>query len=311
MPADTLAGVTDDAPEFETKRRRQGLVLGMSAYLCWGFMPLVFAAAGSAGSVEVIAHRIVWSLAFCLVLLAIMRGYGRIWAALRNRKVLGALALAGALVAINWLGFVYGVQSDRVVEVSLGYFINPLFTVLLGVLFLRERLRPLQWVAMGVGLLAVLVISFGYGEVPWLAFLVAGSFGLYGLVKSKVGGSVGALEGLSIETLVLAPLALAYLGYLSAAGQSTFTTECPWHALVLLLLGPVTAVPLLLFGSAARRVPLSWIGMMQYIAPIMQFVLGIAVFREAMPPERWAGFALVWAAIAVLSVDMVRRGRSR
>lgn len=307
----TLTSVTEGTQDYEQTRRRRGLLLGMSAYVCWGFMPLVFAAAGNAGSVEIIAHRILWSLVFCVALVTFTRGFARIWIILRDPKLLGLLALAGVVVGINWLGFVFGVQVGRVVEISLGYFINPLVTVLLGVIFLGEKLRPLQWTAMGAGLVAVLFTAFAYGQVPWLAFLVAGSFGTYGLIKSKVGGTVGAVESLTVETLVLSPFALGYLIYLTMIGQSTFFSEGPWHTVVLLLLGPVTAIPLLLFGAAARRVPLSWIGMMQYIAPIMQFILGVAVFGEAMPPERWVGFAMVWAAIVLLSVDMVRQSRAR
>ena len=245
------------------------------------------------------------------MLLAITRGYTTVWSVLRSPRSTGLLTAASILVGINWLGFLLGVELGRVVEVSLGYYINPLITILLGVIFLREKLRPLQWAAVAVAVVAVLVISVGYGSVPWLGLLVATTFGGYGLVKNRVGGAVGAVSGLSIETLILFVPALAFILWATAAGQSTFTTEGSWHIVLMLMLGPATAVPLLLFSAAARRIPLSWVGMLQFMTPTMQFITGVWILGEEMSPARWTGFAIIWIACTLFIVDMVRASRRR
>ena len=298
-------------PSDETQRRRAGLLNGASAYLLWGFLPLYFSALAPAGSLEILAHRIVWCLLVCAVLLAITRGYTTVWSVLRSPRSTGLLTAASILVGINWLGFLLGVELGRVVEVSLGYYINPLITILLGVIFLREKLRPLQWAAVAVAVVAVLVISIGYGSVPWLGLLVATTFGGYGLVKNRVGGAVGAVSGLSIETLILFVPALAFILWATAAGQSTFTTEGSWHIVLMLMLGPATAVPLLLFSAAARRIHLSWVGMLQFMTPTMQFITGVWILGEEMSPARWTGFAIIWIACTLFIVDMVRASRRR
>ena len=298
-------------PSDETQRRRAGLLNGAGAYLLWGFLPLYFSALAPAGSLEILAHRIVWCLLVCAVLLAITRGYTTVWSVLRSPRSTGLLTAASILVGINWLGFLLGVELGRVVEVSLGYYINPLITILLGVIFLREKLRPLQWAAVAVAVVAVLVISIGYGSVPWLGLLVATTFGGYGLVKNRVGGAVGAVSGLSIETLILFVPALAFILWATAAGQSTFTTEGSWHIVLMFMLGPATAVPLLLFSAAARRIPLSWVGMLQFMTPTMQFITGVWILGEEMSPARWTGFAIIWIACTLFIVDMVRASRRR
>ena len=298
-------------PSDETQRRRAGLLNGAGAYLLWGFLPLYFSALAPAGSLEILAHRIVWCLLVCAVLLAITRGYTTVWSVLRSPRSTGLLTAASILVGINWLGFLLGVELGRVVEVSLGYYINPLITILLGVIFLREKLRPLQWAAVAVAVVAVLVLSIGYGSVPWLGLLVATTFGGYGLVKNRVGGAVGAVSGLSIETLILFVPALAFILWATAAGQSTFTTEGSWHIVLMLMLGPATAVPLLLFSAAARRIPLSWVGMLQFMTPTMQFITGVWILGEEMSPARWTGFAIIWIACTLFIVDMVRASRRR
>ena len=298
-------------PSDETQRRRAGLLNGAGAYLLWGFLPLYFSALAPAGSLEILAHRIVWCLLVCAALLAITRGYTTVWSVLRSPRSTGLLTAASILVGINWLGFLLGVELGRVVEVSLGYYINPLITILLGVIFLREKLRPLQWAAVAVAVVAVLVISIGYGSVPWLGLLVATTFGGYGLVKNRVGGAVGAVSGLSIETLILFVPALAFILWATAAGQSTFTTEGSWHIVLMLMLGPATAVPLLLFSAAARRIPLSWVGMLQFMTPTMQFITGVWILGEEMSPARWTGFAIIWIACTLFIVDMVRVSRRR
>jgi len=286
-----------------------GLALGAGAYLLWGVLPLYFPLLAPAGAVEIIAHRVVWSLGFCLLLLVLTRAWGAFVAALRAPRTLAVLALAAALVAVNWTTYVYGVLSDQVVDASLGYFINPLVTVLLAVFVLGERLRPAQWAALACGAVAVLVITVGYGRLPWIALTLAISFGLYGLIKNRAGRTVHAVAGLAVETLVLTPLALVYLLVLASSGVGTFGAHGGWHVVALVSSGVVTAVPLLMFSGAARRLPLSVVGMLQYVAPTMQFLFGVLVFGEHMPPARWFGFALVWVALVVLTADGVRTGR--
>ncbi|WP_129788442.1 EamA family transporter RarD [Promicromonospora panici] len=287
---------------------RWGLPLGIGAYLLWGGMPLFFPLLQPAGAVEVVAHRIVWSLLFCLIALAALRQLDDFRAALRSPRILGPLAVAAALIIVNWVVYVYAVLSDRVLDAALGYFINPIVTVLLGVLVLRERLRPVQWIAIAFGAAAVVVLSTGLGGLPWISLCLALSFGLYGLVKNRVGRTVPALPGLAVETAVATPFALAYLVWLGASG--TFAGHGAGHSLLLMSTGIVTALPLLLFSAAARRLPLSVIGMLQYLAPVIQFLVGLLVFGEHMPAARWAGFVLVWVALVLLTVDGIRQARN-
>lgn len=288
---------------------RRGFLLGLAAYLLWGAMPLYFPLLQPAGPVEIIAHRVVWSLVVCAVILLVTRTTGQLVRVLRDRRLLATLALAAVLVAVNWTVYVWAVLTDRVLDAALGYFVNPLLTVLLAVVVLHERLRPAQWVAVGLGAVAVVVLTAGLGTVPWVALTLAASFGLYSLVKNRVGPRVGAVPGLAAETLVLAPVALAYLAWLTARGESSFGQHGTGHALALASAGLVTAVPLLLFAAAARRVPLRVVGLLQYLTPVLQFLVGLLVFHEAMPTARWIGFALVWSALLVLVVDGVRGGR--
>ena len=316
-PAPTGATAPPAAPASSGARTgpaaptdRWGLLLGAGAFFLWGAMPLYFPLLEPAAPVEIIAHRVVWSLVFCVVLLAVTRQLGGYVAALRTPRTLGVLAVAAVLIVVNWTTYVYGVLSGHVLDAALGYFINPLVTVLLAVVVLRERLRPVQWVAVGVGAAAVVVLSTGTGGLPWVALVLACSFGLYGLVKNRVGRTVEALPGLAVETTVLTPLALAYLGWLAATGVGTFGAEGTGHALLLASAGVVTALPLLLFSAAARRLPLSVVGLLQYLGPALQFVFGLLVFHEPMSATRWAGFGLVWLALVVLSVDGLRTARA-
>jgi chloramphenicol-sensitive protein RarD len=255
--------------------------------------------------VEIPAHRIAWSVVFVAALLAIRGRWS--WLGGLGARRAGLLTVAAAVVSVNWLGYIWGVSNGHVVETSLGYFINPLVTVLLGVLLLGERLRGAQWAALGLGAAAVVVLAVDYGRPPWLALLLAFSFACYGFIKKKVG--IGAVESLGVETAVLALPALAYLAWLVAAGRSTFGTEGVGHTLLLVLAGPVTAVPLLLFGAAARRLPLSVLGLLQYLAPVLQFGFGVLLFHEPMPPARLAGFALVWAALVLITVEGLHDAR--
>ncbi|WP_250443908.1 EamA family transporter RarD [Actinotalea sp. C106] len=288
---------------------RWGLALGVSAYLLWGFLPLYFPLLEPSAPIEVVAHRIVWSLLFCAVALLVTRGGRTFAAAVRDLRTLVTLATAAVLVATNWLVFVHGVLSGHTVDAALGYYINPLVTVALAVLVLGERMRRAQWVALGIGALAVGVITVGLGRLPWVALALAGTFGLYGLIKNRVGRTVPAVTSLAVETAVLTPVALVYLLWLGSVGLGTFAQHGTPHALALAGTGVITAVPLLLFGAAARRLPLSVIGLLQYAAPTMQFLVGVLVFREEMPALRWWGFGLVWLALVILTTDGLRTGR--
>ncbi|MFG3697872.1 EamA family transporter RarD [Micromonospora sp. NPDC047620] len=286
---------------------RLGYLYGFGAYLLWGFFPLYLKLLRPAGPMEVLAHRVVWSVAFVALLLAAMRNLGFLRALLRRPRALAGIGVAAALIAVNWATFIYGVNSDRVVETALGYFINPLVVVLLGVTVLRERLRPAQWVALGIGGLAVAVLTVDYGRLPYLALVVALTFAGYGLVKKRLG--LPAAEGLFVESAVLALPALAYLGWLTASGDATFGHVSVGHTALLVSAGAATAIPLLLFAGAANRLPLTGLGMLQYLAPILQLGCGVLIFHEPMPPARLAGFALVWAALIVFTIDALHHSR--
>ena len=298
------------APD-ESAIRRAGLINGFSAYLLWGVMPLLFAAAAPTGALELVSHRVIWSLGFCAILLVFTGGFLRTWQILRSPRLFGLLLLASVLIAINWTTFIYGVETNQLVEISLGYYLNPLISIGLGVVFLGEKLRPLQWTAVGFGLLAVIIVGIGLGRVPYLAFTVALSFGLYGLVKNKVGSRVGALEGMAVESLVLAVPSAIYLIILGSLGLQTFTGFGGWHVFVIIITGPATAIPLILFSAAARRIPLSWVGMLQYLTPTIQFTLGVTVLGEMMSTTRWVGFFVIWIAVVLLCTDMIRHSRRR
>lgn len=298
-------------PVPSPSRTSAGLAAGIGAYALWGVFPLYFPLLEPAGPVEIIAHRVVWSLVFCVLVLALTRTWRAFAALWRRPRTLALLGLAAAFLAVNWLVYVYAVNAGHVVDASLGYFINPLVTVLLAVVFLGERLRAVQWAALGLGTVAVVVIALGHGTVPWVALVLAGSFGVYGLIKSRVGGHVEAAPGLAAETALLAPLAGGYWLWLELQGTSTFGAYGGWHAVALASAGAVTAVPLLMFGAATRRLPLSVVGLVQYLTPVLQFTIGVAVLHEAMSGARWAGFALVWAALLVLVVDGFRHRRTQ
>lgn len=287
---------------------RAGLGYGLAAYILWGLFPLYFQFFGRSGALEVVAHRALWSLGFCLLLIALLRQWGLLRAALADRRTVAALALAGGLIVVNWTTYVFAVMTERTLETALGYFINPLAVAGLGILVLGERLRRLQWVAMAFGVASVAVMVVGYGQVPWIALTLAGSFGLYSLVKKLAGRSVGALPGLAIETAAVAPVAAAYLAYLAATGGSTATGG---YGALLATTGIVTAIPLLLFAAAARRISMITIAILQYLAPIGQFLVGWLVFDEPMPAARWAGFTLVWAAVALFIADALLASRRR
>ncbi len=294
---------------IETSRgeRRIGLLNGFAAYGIWGLFPLFWPLLEPAGSVEILAHRMAWSLVFVVGALVVVRRWAWAGELLRQPRRLALIAVAASVITVNWGVYIWAVNAGHVVEASLGYFINPLVTIAMGVLLLKERLRPVQWAAVAVGVAAVVVLTVGYGRPPWISLCLAFSFATYGLVKKKV--DLGGVESLAAETAILFLPAVGYLVWLTAQGKSTFTTQGPGHAALLASAGAVTALPLVCFGAAAIRVPLSTLGLLQYLAPVFQFLCGVLYFHEAMPPERWAGFALVWLALSLLTADAWRTAR--
>jgi len=288
----------------------RGLAFGIGAYALWGVLPLFFLLLRPATAFEIVAWRIVLSLIFCVLLLTVRRGWPALIALLRDRRTTLVLGGASVLILVNWLVYIYATLTGHVVEAALGYFTNPIVTVLLGVFVLRERLRVMQWVAIGISAVAVLVLAINYGQFPIIALGLAFSFGLYGLVKKQVGGRVDAVSGLTIETAWLAVPASITLVVLASSGVLTIGSENVVQTVAMLCAGVVTAVPLLFFAAAARRLPLTYLGLTQYIAPLLQFVIGVFVLQEAMPVARWLGFGLVWIALIVLTIDMFRTQRS-
>ena len=287
--------------------RRSGTIAGAVAYSLWGVFPLVFHRLSSVGAGEILMHRVVWSFAVVAVVLA-LRGDRHWLAAVRAQPgALPRLAAAAVLVATNWLVYVWAVNHDHVVEAALGYYINPLITVALAVVVLREHLRRLQLVALGFGAGAVAVLTVAYGRVPWIALVLACTFASYGFIKKAV--PVGALASVGTETLVLLPLALGGLVVMEARGDAAFLQGTVGRDLLLAGLGVITVVPLALFGAAARRIPLSLLGLLQYLTPTLQLVCGVAILGEPLPPERLAGFVLVWVALAVLTFDVLGSAR--
>lgn len=283
------------------------MLFGIAAYGLWGLFPLFWPLLSPAGAVEILSHRTVWSLVLLVVVLTATRRWAGVELLARDPAAVLRLAAAAAFIAVNWGVYIWGVNNHHVVETSLGYFVNPLVTVLLGVLVLGEPMRPLQWAAVALGTLAVVVLSVEYGRPPWIALVLAFSFGTYGFLKKRV--NAGAAETLTVETAVLFLPTLGYLIWLQAGGHGTFGVGSVSHSLLLASAGVVTAVPLMCFGAAATRVPLTTLGLLQYLTPTMQFLLGVLVNHEPMPAPRLAGFGLVWAALLVLTVDLVAVNR--
>jgi chloramphenicol-sensitive protein RarD len=288
--------------------RRVGVASGLAAYGIWGLFPLYFPLLEPAGGLEIVAHRVLWSLVFIAGLLTVVRRWSHVRAAFADRRTLLVLLGAALLIAVNWLVFVWAVNSGHVVETSLGYFINPLVSVLLGVVVFSERLRPLQWTAVGIAAVAVVVLTVDYGRPPWIALALASSFGLYGLMKKVV--RVEAAPGLFVETALVVVPAGAVLAVLHAQGDGTAGNAGIGHLLLLLSSGIATAVPLLLFAAATRRIPLSTVGLLQYVTPLMQLAIGVFVNHEPMPPARLVGFVIVWIALAVFTADSLRQARA-
>jgi chloramphenicol-sensitive protein RarD len=305
----TVTGETSSvapAPASDDLGVRRGTIFGASAYLLWGTFPLYFRALLPANAFEILLHRMVWSLAFCLIALAVLRQIGWVRPLVRQPARLLMLGVAAVTIALNWGVYIYAVNAGHVVEAALGYFFNPIVTVLLGVLLLRETLRPMQWVAVGLGLVAAVVLTIDYGRPPWVALVLAGTFATYGLMKNRVGAGLGALASLSTETALLFPFAVAGLVWLELTGHGTFTSAGTGHTLLLASTGIATAVPLLLFAAAARRIPLVTIGLLQFMTPVLQLLCGVLLLGEVVPPSRWVGFGIVWLALMVLTLDSLR-----
>lgn len=278
-----------------------GMLYAATAYALWGVFPLYFKALQEIAPFEILVHRMVWSLAFLAIVLAVRRHWGWLASTLRQPKVLAGFAVSALLLSSNWFIYIWAVNNGRVVDASLGYFINPLFNVLLGSILLHERLRAVQWTAVALAACGVAWLTWQGGSLPWIALLLAATFALYGLLRKTA--TLGTLEGLALETLLLFPLAAVYLVLLTLEGHNSFTTASTGTQWLLAASGPITAIPLLLFAAGARRIPLSLLGLLQYIGPTLQLLLGVWLYHEPFGGMRLAGFALIWSALAVYSLE--------
>ena len=288
-------------------RYKTGLLFGVAAYTIWGAFPLYWPLLQPATPLEIVSHRAVWSLFFCLIALGLSKQLKSTYTLLKNPRVFIRLLLAAALISVNWIVYIWGVNNGLVVECALGYYINPLIIIAFGVIMLREKMRKLQWTAVGFGALGVLVLTIDYGRLPWIALALAVSWGSYGLVKKQL--NLGALEGLAIETLLSLPFYGGYLIYIGLNGTGQLGSS-PGLSILLISAGIVTAIPLLLFNGSTTRLPFTIIGLLQYITPTLQFSIGVWVRHEAMPTARWAGFLIIWAALITLGIDLIKSGRT-
>jgi chloramphenicol-sensitive protein RarD len=293
--------------EDKAKVRSLGLLFGVSAYTLWGLFPIYWPLLKPANPLEIVSHRAVWTLVFCFIILALTKTLKSTLSLLKRPKVVAGLFLSSILISINWIIYIYAANNEHVVEAALGYYINPLVVIATGVIVLKEKMRPLQWTAVGIAAIGVGVLTFDYGRLPWIALGLALSWGSYGLVKKQLG--LGALEGLSIETLLSSGFYLGYLIWLGNRGDGQFS-----HSLTLTLLliggGAVTAIPLLLFNGSTNRLPLTLVGLLQYITPTIQFCIGVWYYHEDMPAARWAGFLIIWVALMSLALDLIRSSRT-
>jgi chloramphenicol-sensitive protein RarD len=288
-------------------KNKLGLLFGVSAYSLWGAFPLYWPLLEPANPLEIVSHRAVWTLVFCFIVLAATKALKTTLVTLKRPTVAIKLFLTSLLISINWLVYIWATNNEHVVEASLGYYINPLIIIGFGVIFLKEKMRPLQWAAVSIATLGVLVLTFDYGRLPWIALALAVSWGSYGLIKKQLG--LGALEGLAIETFISSFFYLAYLVYLGDQGTGQFGQS--WGLTILLIsAGAVTAIPLLLFNGSTNRLPFTTIGLLQYITPTLQFSIGVWVLNEDMPTARWIGFLIIWAALVTLAIDLIRSSRT-
>jgi chloramphenicol-sensitive protein RarD len=284
-----------------------GVVYAFSAFVIWGLFPIYFKALHSIGAVEMLAHRMAWSLVFLLIVLTVLRKWHWLLPTLRNRRLLARFAASAVLLSTNWGIYIWAVNAGHIVEASLGYFINPLVNVLFGMAFLHERLRPIQWLAVIVAAAGVVWLTWVNGAPPWISLALALTFGGYGLLRKTA--SLGALEGLTLETVILCPVALLYLFFLGMHGDSGFTQASVGVKLLLVAAGPITAVPLLLFAAGARRIPLSMLGLIQYITPTLQLLIGVVIYQEYFGPNHLIGYGAIWAALALYSMEGFYRAR--
>ena len=293
--------------EDKAKVRSLGLLFGVSAYTLWGLFPIYWPLLKPANPLEIVSHRAVWTLVFCFIILALTKTLKSTLSLLKRPKIVAGLFLGSILISINWIIYIYAANNEHVVEASLGYYINPIVVIATGVIVLKEKMRPLQWLAVGIATIGVAVLTIDYGRLPWIALGLALSWGSYGLVKKQLG--LGALEGLSIETLLSSGFYLAYLIWLGNNGDGHFTYSL---SLTLLLIGggAVTAIPLLLFNGSTNRLPLTLIGLLQYITPTIQFCIGVWYYNEDMSTARWVGFLIIWVALMSLAIDLVKSSRS-
>ncbi len=293
--------------EDKAKVRSLGLLYGVSAYTLWGLFPIYWPLLKPANPLEIVSHRAVWTLVFCFIILALTKTLKSTLSLLKRPRIVAGLFLGSILISINWIIYIYAANNEHVVEASLGYYINPIVVIATGVIVLKEKMRPLQWLAVGIATLGVAVLTIDYGRLPWIALGLALSWGSYGLVKKQLG--LGALEGLSIETLLSSGFYLAYLIWLGNKGEGHFTYSL---TLTLLLIGggAVTAIPLLLFNGSTNRLPLTLIGLLQYITPTIQFCIGVWYYNEDMSTARWVGFLIIWVALMSLAIDLVKSSRS-
>ena len=290
----------------------KGLLYGFGAYLIWGSFPLIITMLHFASPYEIVTWRIVFGLAVAIILVSVTKSWGALREVIRQPKLMSWVLVSSILIMANWLIYVVSVSSHHVVEAALGYFINPLMTILLAVFFMGERLRKLQWVAVAFGTLAVVVLTIDYGHIPWIALSLASSFAIYGLAKSKLGGRVSSINSYALESGILLPVAIiqgVIVGGISPGLQ--IGSQGPWGVVGLAFFGVMTAIPLIMFGTAAKYLPLSYVGLLQYMTPTIQFILALAVFHEPMPLARWAGFIIVWIALGFLTADMLRQARAR
>jgi len=278
-----------------------GILYALLAYIIWGLLPLYIKSVHGVAPLEILLHRMVWSLVFLGAILLWRRHFSWLRQVASNPRLILGFAASAALLCGNWFIYIWAVSANRVVDASLGYFINPLFSVLLGVLFLHERLRPGQWLSIAVAAAGVLWLTLSAGQLPWIALALAGTFGGYGLLRKT--GALGALEGLSLETLILFPVAAIALGYLIMTGQDTTRHAAPGTQFLLLMAGPVTAVPLLFFAAGARRIPLSLLGLLQYTGPTLQLLLGIWLWHEPFPEQKQIGYALIWVSLVIYALE--------
>jgi len=288
-------------------KNKTGLLFAVSSYVLWGTFPLYWPLLKPASALEIVSHRAVWTLVFCVIILAITKALKNTVATIRRPKIAAKLLLTSILISINWLVFIWATTNGHVVETSLGYYINPLAMITFGVIALKERLRTLQWVAISIATVGVFVLTIDYGRLPWIALLIALSWGSYGIMKKQLG--LGALEGLAIETFISGFFYLGYLIYIGNQGTGQFgrTTGL---TLLLISAGAVTAIPLLLFNGATTRLPLTTIGLLQYITPTLTFCIGVWVRHEDMSAARWAGFVIIWVALSVLALDLLKSSRT-